>query len=318
MIESGIHYDVSAQDYHADPLPHPSLSASIAKILIDHSPRHAWHAHPRLNPNHEADDGSARLDLGSVCHRLALGAGRDIEAIPFDSYRTKEAQARRDEARQAGRIPVLQHDLDRANDMVDVLRRSIAAVEGAERALVVGQPEAVIAWDEGGVWCRSMVDWIDIEQRTLWDYKTVAGSVHPAAVGRRLFDMGYDLQACFYERGLHALQVIDQGELKFRFICQEIDPPYLVSIVELDQGAMIIGRKKVAHAIGLWRRCIESGNWPGYPAMIARVDMPPWVESSWLARELADEVIRDLGRDPFLNLSPWTPPRPAPELIGAV
>lgn len=36
-------------EYHADPAPEPSLSATLAKLLISRSPRHAWMASPRLN-----------------------------------------------------------------------------------------------------------------------------------------------------------------------------------------------------------------------------------------------------------------------------
>ena len=44
-------YGMSEDCYHADPADAPSLSASIAKILIAETPLHAWTAHPKLNPN---------------------------------------------------------------------------------------------------------------------------------------------------------------------------------------------------------------------------------------------------------------------------
>ncbi|WP_242401117.1 hypothetical protein [Acetobacter okinawensis] len=43
-------YDLPEAQYHADPCPTPSLSNSVARILLDESPMHAHFSHPRLNP----------------------------------------------------------------------------------------------------------------------------------------------------------------------------------------------------------------------------------------------------------------------------
>src|SRR5215831_5713580 len=42
-------YAMPAAQYHADPCPTPSLSASIIKLICLDSPAHAWTAHPKLN-----------------------------------------------------------------------------------------------------------------------------------------------------------------------------------------------------------------------------------------------------------------------------
>lgn len=76
---------MSAEAYHQDPAPQPSLSSSIAKILLDQSPRHAWLAHPKLNPNYVAEEDS-RFDIGTAAHVMMLerdssrivGAGRGL------------------------------------------------------------------------------------------------------------------------------------------------------------------------------------------------------------------------------------------------
>jgi hypothetical protein len=71
---NGLHPAISADAYHADPAPAPSLSSSIAKTILHQTPRHAWFEHPRLNPNFEPKDDS-KFDLGSVAHELLLGKG---------------------------------------------------------------------------------------------------------------------------------------------------------------------------------------------------------------------------------------------------
>ena len=42
-LEPGIH-NLSAEVYHADPCVKPSLSSSIANVLLQQSPLHAWMA----------------------------------------------------------------------------------------------------------------------------------------------------------------------------------------------------------------------------------------------------------------------------------
>jgi hypothetical protein len=45
------YHRINAEKYHADPCVVPSLSSSIAKILLRESARKAWFSHPRLNPD---------------------------------------------------------------------------------------------------------------------------------------------------------------------------------------------------------------------------------------------------------------------------
>ena len=55
-LDAGIH-DIPPREYHADPCPAPSLSRSIAKLLVERSPAHAYAAHPRLGgPRNRAID----------------------------------------------------------------------------------------------------------------------------------------------------------------------------------------------------------------------------------------------------------------------
>lgn len=314
-------YDMPAERYHADPCVEPSLSNSIAQVLLDASPRHAWLAHPRLNPAFEREE-SARLDLGTVAHTLLLGKGRDLVEVDADAWTTKAAKERRDAARAAGRTPILTKDADRARAMERAAREQLALIEGAERAFhpLDGLAETVLVWrDIAGPWCRTMIDWTSTDETVVWDYKTTSASAHPAGLGRRIADMGYEVQAAFIERGSIQINPAFAGRLAFRFVFQEIDPPYLLSVVELDAAGLEIGRKKVAWAMETWRRCLSTGNWPGYPARIATVEYPVFAEQQWLAREQREMEERTLGMDPLLMLAPWRPPepeKPVPTLIG--
>lgn len=284
-------YEMTPDEYHADPCPAPSLSNSVAQILLDRSPWHAFHAHPRLNPFYVEDEGSKRLDLGSVAHALLLGAGRLIETIDADDYRTKDAREKRDAARKAGRIPALTADMDRAGTMAEIARKQIERVP--EIAAMVDSPnaksETVAVWREGDCWARAMLDRTDL--RVVLDYKTCTNA-NPAALSRHLYGNGYHIQRGFYLRGLDAIDPAGAGRRKFYFLFQEIDEPYACTVMELDGTGATLGARQCDQAVRMWQQCIASGLWPSYPPFVHRAEMPGWMETDILAREIAEDEHR--------------------------
>src|SRR6266511_2450982 len=118
-MDAGEYKTLSIADYLADPAPEPSLSSSLAHLLLTASPRHAWMQHPRLNANAEPRE-SATLDLGKAAHAVVLeGKEEIIEIIHADSYRTKGAQAARLKARAMGKIPLLEEQAMIVDAMAD-------------------------------------------------------------------------------------------------------------------------------------------------------------------------------------------------------
>ena len=110
MINTPGIYEITATEYHADPCPEPSLSASVARTLIDRSPLHAWMQHPKLG-NQQEEKPAARLSLGSAAHSVILqGDWESIGFIDKDSFRTNEAKDQRDYIVAAGGTPLLEKD----------------------------------------------------------------------------------------------------------------------------------------------------------------------------------------------------------------
>lgn len=310
-------YRMSAEAYHRDPAPEPSLSSSIAKTLIAKSPRHAWVAHPRLNPDWQAGDSNKALDFGSAAHRLLLGTGRDILRIEHDDFRTKAAREARDEAIAGGLTPMLAKDLARAEEMVAATRKQLSLIEGCENAFAGGDNEVALFWQEGDTWCRAMVDNLLFGDREIanTDFKTTNASAAPQPGARRIFDLGYHLQAAFYERGLRALTgESDTRPVVSRFVMQETEPPYLLSVFEIDEEGREIGRKMAATALAFWRRCLADNVWPGYPARIVTAEIPPWAARAWLDGEAAYGMLGDGDNnsrgEAFDILARWSPPAP--------
>jgi hypothetical protein len=148
-----------------------------------------------------------------------------------------------------------------------------------------GHGEAVLAWREGDLWFRSMVDWLRIGRRRIWDLKTTRASAAPHALSMKMATEGWDVQSAMHERGLDVLDPENAGRREHYFVCQECDPPFALTIARLPESALTMGRKKVAVAVGIWGECLTADHWPGYPREVQTPSYPEFKERQWLDRE---------------------------------
>lgn len=311
-------YRMPEDVYHADPAPEPSLSASTAKVLLAHSPLHAWAGSSRLNPGAGADRAERKFDVGRAAHSLLLGEGADIAVVPFGDYRSKAAQAARDEAIAAGKTPLLSEQAERVAVLVQAVRDSLAGFPGSEDALSRGESELVAAWqDDNGIWCRARLDRLHIEngRAVIHDLKTSDRPLSHHGVSSYLANQDAQIQDAHYTRGIERVTGIPAHDIAFRFVLAEANPPYSVVVAELDAEAKTIGAKQMIAAASIWRRCLDTGHWPGLAPLPISVALPPWVESRWLERETNDAILADMGFDPRLRFAQLRP-EPAPKTIA--
>lgn len=275
--------DLSADRYHADQVAdRPTLSASIAHILCTSSPKHAWTAHPKLNPAYRRDE-QEHFDIGTVAHAMLLeGDASCVEVLDFDDWRKQAAQDAREVVRASGRIPLLAKHWDAVAAMVAAARDQLAALDVAPPLFTDGKPEQTLVWEERGVACRARLDWLRDDRAAVDDYKTTGRTADPAAFSRAMFDRGYDLQAAFYLRGLHA---VTGADAEFRFCVQETQPPYALSVVAPSPAAYALANDKIEYALAAWKRGLDTGEWPAYPVKVCYADVPTWHEVAWLDKE---------------------------------
>ncbi len=288
-MNQGINEAITAAEYHADPCPTPSLSSSVAKLLIQRSPRHAWLAHPKLGSATTAkEDPSHEFALGTLVHRLTLGKGGEIVEIEADSWRTKDAREARDYALKQGNIPVLPHELEEGKAIANAGRQQLDDM-GFKGAYLDGRNEVVITWQEDGLWLRAMLDSLTIDEKLktaqIRDLKTVGRSSHPAACAKQISDLGYDLSLAFYKRGLIALRPELGGRIKYLWDFLEVEPPYALTPVEISGEWEMAADAMVDRAISKWKECMASGCWPFYTDRIVRLDPKPWVIAAALGEE---------------------------------
>ena len=277
MLPPGIHLNIPAAAYHADPCGVPSLSSGIARTLLAASPMHAWHRHPRLNPQHTDGGSSDTMDAGTILHKILLGRGGDIEVIDAADYKANAARAARDAARADGKTPILAHKLDGLHECAKAARQQIEAHPDARHLFEPGDAEAVLIWNEPGITCRAMVDFLPhAPTMPMLDLKTTKMSAAPESWQRSLIST-YCIQDEFYNSGN---AILARPRPPMRFIVIEQDAPYGVSVLCADPSLSAVAAQKVERAKAIWRQCMHSGDWPGYPLHTAHVAAPAWMLSA--------------------------------------
>lgn len=293
---------IGAEAYHQDPSPTPSLSSSVAKVLVNKSPYHAWLAHPKLNPDYKPDESST-FDLGTAAHDLILEGGTArICVIDPQDYRSKPTKAdpdgsipkgwtnnaireARDTARANGLTPILPWDNAIIRDMKEAAMRFVADSEIAG-IFDGGKPEQTLIWKENGITCRGRLDWLTTDRSIILDYKSSASS-EPRWFSRQIANMGYDFQAAFYLRGLH---VCGYPNAKFLFLAQEVDPPHACSLHAIAPSMMAIAEERITRAIDLWRECLTANKWPAYDNRVHYAEATAW-QMNQFEEELAEESV---------------------------
>jgi hypothetical protein len=281
--------NVSDQAYHSDPCESPSLSHSIAHILLTENARHAWLAHPRLGGVQRAS--TSAMEDGSILHRLLLGAGREFELVMENDWRTKAAKEARAAVIESGKIPVLAHKFEALFEAAKRIAQNAAdqgyplGIPGSESEVAIEFTEIV---DGKEVLCRCRLDQMRPDL-IVYDIKKVA-SVKPSEIARNMVDNGYHLQHHVYTRAVEMLKGDDAvGRVDFVFICCEIEEPYEVVPGRLSGIDREIGKRDWEQALRRWHQLLSSNTypWPGYSDGAVVFESPPYVISKKLPEEYA-------------------------------
>ena len=250
---------MSSAKYHADPAPEPSLSSSIAKILLRESPYKARHSHPRLNPSYREDHDS-KFDLGTCAHAVLLeNDSSRIVIVKADDWRTKAAKEARNAAWSNDKTPLLERHHDAVMVMVGAARAFLEDCEITEY-WNEGESEVSVIWQEDDIYLRCRPDRLATNRRCIVDYKSTTDAA-PDAFGRQIVRMGYHWQDAFYRRGLRAETGRDPA---FVFLAQSVEPPHECSLVGCDAALREIADAEVERAVQIWHECITTDQWPTY------------------------------------------------------
>lgn len=263
MKREGIVYGMPEAAYHA---PTDELSSTGAKLILE-SP--AKFKHQVIDGNRVHRDA---YDLGTAVHTKVLGVGHAAVTCPPEllasngAMSTKEARAWKAEQQAAG-VPVVSvAELD----AIDAMAESVLAHPTARMLLDRPGHAEVSVFDEWlGVKRRGRFDYLPDEGGIAVDLKTsLDASVRGFAKSAVAF--GYHIQRAHY---LDILQKLGRTA-DMLFVVVEKSAPYLTAVHRLNDQFAEMGEAEALEAVDVYKRCMDSGVWPGYPDEPTEIQPP--------------------------------------------
>lgn len=253
----GWRYDLDETTYHAWP---DSLAASGAKTILK-SP--ALFRYRQGHPEHKD-----AFDVGTAFHTKTLGVGPQIAVFDGASFHSKAGREFQAEARANGLTPITAADDLATTGMARSVHRDPWA-----RVWLQGRKEVsgFCPDPNTGVLRRGRIDVLG--DTFLGDLKSTRDA-SPESFAKDAANFRYHQQAAWY---LDLAADLGHPALGFAFIVVEKVEPFFVSVIELDEEAVDLGRRLNRRALETYARCVETDEWPGYtPSGYATVSLPAW------------------------------------------
>jgi hypothetical protein len=270
----------------------PALSCSIAQVLLEESPLHAWTIHRLLGGRPRPTSDSQRA--GQLIHKLLLSGGDGVEVIEFDDFKKKDAQAARDLAISKRLTPVVRPKYDEAIEVVARIRDQIAelANEPDLRQLAEwdeGKFERREEWYESGrggrVLCHGGLDWISPDETLVVDVKTTPGNAHPDICAAQCAKSHTVLQDAAYPRAVWSRRADLVGRVRVLFLFCETTDPWVVTPAYFGGSMGELGAVRWQRAVDLWSECLRDNRWPAYTKGAAILEAPTWAVSREITAE---------------------------------
>lgn len=266
-FEFGLHPNVPNDVYQRGLTTPRPLSSTLAKNLLRRLPEEVlWEL-----AHHET---KRAYDFGIAVHELILQGGlQTVQELDFDSFRTKEARAARDEAREAGLTPMLASSLTAAREMAAVVREK---PENAALLATGGDAEISALVEYDGITMQTRYDYLRLPDEThegfILDLKTVEGSAHPRGFVRNGASYGYHIQAAMYQV---VLELLGYPRLPFIWLVASKTPPYASTLIQASQVDLEVGREMLAAAIVQWKKVLAGET---STTGITQSQFPTWIQ----------------------------------------
>lgn len=269
LIEPGFIDGLPNAEYHG---AKEWLGSTSLKTLALKTPAHYKH-----ESTHQVFKDE--FNIGTATHSLILeNDTTNIVVLEHQNYLTKAAKEAKAAAIADNKQPLLAKEWEQVQAMRDsVMDHAVAG------PLFKGHvPERSFFWEQDGLKFKVRPD--ALREDLIVDLKTTVNA-DTNEFGKTAFNYGYFISAALYQQGVER---VTGKKLPFVFVNVEKTAPYLVSVTELDEDALDFGNMMIERATRIYKECMESGNWPGYPRRtIAR--LPDW--AYWQLEELDDEPI---------------------------
>jgi hypothetical protein len=218
------------------------------------------------------------LRFGKLFHLAVLEPDKwTSEAAPMPQgldARTKAGKAAKTDIEASGKEVVSYKDWLTISEMAMAIMRN----KTARDLLKDGESEISGYWPDPrypDILCKCRLDWINKPKRVIVDIKkTTDARQHPfTALGYRL---GYHMEAAWYLYGATQITRIEHRD--FYFICVEDTPPYAVQVYKAGDEMISEGLLDCARALEIYKRCLDTDNWPAYGDDVKDLGLPGWAK----------------------------------------
>jgi hypothetical protein len=237
----------------------PELAQSTIKLFGLATPAHAKHA---MDNRQEATDS---MLVGTCLHALVL-ENRMVYAVePQADGRTKEGKAVKAAfaAENGDKIILSAKDAAKVEGMASGIRRNRGAMLLLDAC---ADRELSLFWDG----YKARVD--GACPLGILDLKTTH-SASPAEFERSILNFGYHIQGVHYLEGAAACGICSDD---FFIVAVESAAPFECAVYKIDHDSLSIGRTELHRLRKIAKRCIESGEYPGYSHKPEPIGLPAW------------------------------------------
>ena len=255
--------DLENAIYHAD-------REHVSKSWLDHLRKSPAHLEAKLN---SPQVSTPAMEFGSAFHHFVLEQNTfndNYIVSPVFNKRTKAGKADFEEFQQSNnkKIIIDQDELESIKGMNDSL---LAHFEAKKLIKAKGEIELSLFSTLNGVKVKARFDKI-IDDKIIVDLKsTKSASIEDFS--KSIATYRYYVQAAFYTK-IAKLEGFDIEH--FYFIAVEKEPPFAVSVFELDEISMKIGNEEVEAQLELYKSCKELNSFPAYGQDIKTISLPNW------------------------------------------
>lgn len=275
---------LSNDEYHAD---RGTVSSSGLRRILK-SPRSF-----RAAIDGPPDEPTDAMKFGTLVHQVVLEGPEFLKRYVVaptefvgltkdgrESTSSKEAKEKKAawyaEQVLAGSIIVTQQEFDDVRGMLD----SVVGHPDAFALLKNGVTEVsgYYADPETGILCRIRPDFLSTDLMALVDLKTTT-DCSEREFARSIWTWRYDIQIAMYGDGVE--QIEGRKIEHHAFIAVEKRKPYECAVYHADQALLEKGLEDYRRGLRILRKCIDSGQWPGYQQRIGTIGLPSWALSDY-------------------------------------
>lgn len=262
MKPDGIH-SLSFEAYKA--------ADGVSKSMLDYLAHPYTPAHLRAYLDEPQPEPTDAQRFGAIMHRSifepdTMKGAFAVKPIGMN-FTTKEGKAWRDG--QSDKTILTHAEATK-------IERSVAAVwkHPIAKRLLAGSDfeRSLFASDSGGTLRKARLDVLPKSGNVLPDLKTCE-SAAAEDFEKQVLTYRYHVQAAYY---LDICKLLGIPRTRFVFICVEKTSPFCVAVHELDTEVVEWGRRIYQRDLAVYRQCVKSNEWPGYPDDIGVVGVPVW------------------------------------------